>query len=105
MDAFWRPRPKKIKIGYPPTRDIFPFVKHKSATDEVGRSSEKELEGSVLASTKDIIDLEAHVGIKHVEVVLQLDSEIEELKVEDSRLYDSLALLKTRLKKIKDNFV
>lgn len=62
------------------------------------RKKKKELEVYMLASTKDLINQEAHVGIKHVEAYLQLDHETEELKVEDSRLGDIITLLKAHLK-------
>ena len=44
------------------------------------RKKEKELEVFVLASTKDLINLEAHDRIKHVKAAHQLDSKTEELK-------------------------
>lgn len=68
------------------------------------RKTENGLEDSVLAFTKDLIDREAHVGIKHVEASLQLDRENEELKVEYSRLDDIITLLKSHLENIQNNF-
>lgn len=43
--------------------------------------NEKDMEGSMLASTKDLIERESCVSIKHVEVALQLDHAIEKLKL------------------------
>lgn len=69
------------------------------------RKKEKELEGSVLASNKYLINRETYVGIKHMETALQLDSEMEELKYEDSWHDDKIVLLKARLENIKTNLV
>lgn len=59
----------------------------------------------MLASTKDLINLEAHDGIKHVKAAHQLDSKIEELKFEDSQLDDIITLMKALIENINTNFV
>lgn len=69
------------------------------------RIREKELKISMLSYTKYLIDREAYVGIQHVEVALQLDSEIEELKDEDARLHGRTTLLKVCLDNVKANFI
>lgn len=56
-----------------------------------------ELEVSVISSTKDQINREAHAGIQHVEATIQLDQEIEELKLKDSRIDNKTMLLKACL--------
>lgn len=59
----------------------------------------------MLASTRAQIDREARAGIQRVEAAIQLDQEIEKMKLEDSWIDDKITLLKARLDNVNNTFV